>query len=142
MKAALKKDRARTNVLEISELGLMEMTRQRVEESLLSSTVVDCPYCHGRGNVRSALGVSVEIQRQLAAVLRRFRGRKEIPNLQVVVHPTVLDRLRREDEAFLVELEKRCSGRLVFRSDPSKHVEFFAIMNATGGEVLYSRKEE
>ena len=141
MKTALKKDRARTNVLPISELGLMEMTRQRVEESLLSSTVVDCPYCHGRGNVRSALGISVEIQRQLAAVLRRFRGKNVIPNLQVVVHPTVLDRLRREDEAFLVELEKRCNGRLVFRSDPSRHVEFFAILNADGGEILYSRKE-
>jgi len=141
MKAALKKDRARTNVLAISELGLMEMTRQRVAESLLSSTVVDCPYCHGRGSVRSALGVSVEIQRQLAAVLRRFRGRNEIPNLQVVVHPTVLDRLRREDETFLVELEKRCNGRLVFRSDPSRHVEFFAILNAATNEVLYSRKE-
>lgn len=141
MKMALKKDRARTNVLAISELGLMEMTRQRVEESLLSSTVVDCPYCHGRGSVRSALGVSVEIQRQLSAALRRFRGRNEVPNLQVVVHPTVLDRLRREDEVFLVELEKRCNGRLVFRSDPARHVEYFAILNATNGEVLYARKE-
>ncbi len=142
MKTALKKDRARTNVLPISELGLMEMTRQRVEESLLSSSVIDCPYCHGRGNVRSPLGVSVEIQRQLAAALRRYRGRNEIPNLQVVVHPTVLDRLRREDEAFLVELEKRFNGRLVFRSDPSRHVEFFAIVNAGDGSVLYSRKED
>lgn len=142
MKAALKRDRARTNVLTISELGLMEMTRQRVEESLLSSTVTDCPYCHGRGSVRSALGVSVEIQRQLAAVLRRFRGKNTFPNLQVVVHPTVLERLRREDEAFLIELEQRCHGRLVFRSDPARHVEFFAILDAENGDVLYARKED
>ncbi len=141
MKTALKRDRARTNVLAISDLGLMEMTRQRVEESLLSSTVVDCPYCHGRGNVRSALGISVEIQRQLAAVMRRYRGRNEIPNLQVGVHPTVLDRLRREDEAFLVDLEARFKGRLVFRSDPARHVEFFTILNAANGDVLYARKE-
>ncbi|MFU8780568.1 MAG: Rne/Rng family ribonuclease [Kiritimatiellia bacterium] len=141
MKAALKRDRARTNVLPISELGLMEMTRQRVEESLLSSMVIDCPYCHGRGSVRSPLGVSVEIQRQLASVMRRHRGRNAIPNLQIVLHPTVLDRLRREDEDFLVEMENKFNGRLVFRSDPARHVEFFAILNAENNEVLYARKD-
>jgi len=141
MKTALKCDRARTNVLPISELGLMEMTRQRVEESLLSSMVIDCPYCHGRGTVRSPLGVSVEIQRQLASVMRRYQGRNEIPNLQVVLHPTVLDRLRREDEDFLVDMETKFNGRLIFRSDPARHVEFFAILNAENNEVLYARKD-
>ena len=141
MKAALKRDRSRTNLLPISDLGLMEMTRQRAAESILSSMVIDCPYCHGRGTVRSPLGMSVEMQRQLSAVMRRYRGRNEIPDLQVVVHPTVLDRIRREDEAFLVELESRFKGRLVFKSDPSRHVEFFAIINAATNEVLYSRQE-
>jgi ribonuclease G len=141
MKNALKRDRARTNVLPISELGLMEMTRQRAEQSLLSSMVIDCPYCHGRGNVRSPLGMSVEMQRQLSAVLRRYRGRKEVKDLEIVVHPTVLDRLKREDEEFLIELEKRFDGRLVFKSDPSRHVEFFAIVNGSTGEVLYSQRE-
>jgi len=141
MKAALKRDRARTNVLPISDLGLMEMTRQRAEQSILSSMMIDCPYCHGRGNVRSPLGMSVEMQRQLSAVMRRYRGRNEVPDLQIVVHPTVLDRIRREDEAFLVELEARFKGRLVFKSDPSRHVEFFAIINAATNEVLYSRRE-
>ncbi len=141
MKSALKRDRARTNVLPISDLGLMEMTRQRVEESLLSSMVIDCPYCHGRGIVRSPLGMSVEMQRQLSAVMRRYRGRNEMPDLRIVLHPTVLDRIRREDEDFLVELEKRFKGHLVFKSDPSRHVEFFAIINAATNEVLYSRHE-
>jgi len=142
MKNALKRDRARTNVLPISELGLMEMTRQRAEQSLLSSMVIDCPYCHGRGNVRSPLGMSVEMQRQLSAVMRRYRGGKQkMPPLEIVVHPTVLDRIRREDEEFLVELEQRFGGHLVFKSDPSRHVEFFAIINADSGEVLYSQRE-
>lgn len=141
MKTALKRDRARTNVLPISDLGLMEMTRQRAQQSILSSMMIDCPYCRGRGNVRSPLGMSVEMQRQLSAVMRRYRGRNEIPDLQIVVHPTVLDRIRREDEAFLIDLEKRFKGRLVFKSDPSRHVEFFAIINATTNEVLYSRRE-
>ena len=103
--------------------------------------VIDCPYCHGRGNVRSPLGMSVEMQRQLSAVMRRYRGRKEMPDLEIVVHPTVLERIRREDEEFLVELENRFNGRLVFKSDPSRHVEFFAIINAASNDVLYSQRE-
>jgi ribonuclease G len=53
----------------------------------------------------------------------------------------VLERIRREDEEFLVELESRFHGRLVFKSDPSRHVEFFAIINAASNEVLYSQRE-
>jgi ribonuclease G len=139
MKNALRRDRARTNVLPISDLGIMEMTRQRAEESILSSMVTDCPYCHGRGTIKSGLGMSVEIQRQLAAVLRRYRGKNRMPGLQIVVHPTVLDRLRREDEAFLIELESKFSGHLVFKSDPGKHVEYFSICDAETGETLLAR---
>ncbi len=142
MKLLMRRDRARTNVLPISDLGLMEMTRQRAEESILSSMVVDCPYCHGRGSVKSPLGMSVEIQRQLSSVLRRFRGRNEIPNLQITVHPTVLDRMRREDEMFLVEMEKQFHGNLVFKSDRMKHYEFFSITNVETNEVLVSRREQ
>ena len=138
LKAALKRDRARTNVLPISELGLLEMTRQRVEESLLSTMHVDCPYCRGRGTVKAPLGISVEVQRQVAAIMQRMKGRDEAVSLQTVVHPTVLERLRREDEKHLLDLETRFNCKLGFRSDPTKHVEFFLISNATTGEVLYS----
>jgi ribonuclease G len=138
MKAALKRDRARTNVLPISDLGIMEMTRQRVEESILSSMYVDCPYCHGRGAVKSPLGMSVDIQRQTAAVLRKMRNKETGHELQIVVNPTVLERLRREDEEFLIELEKRLHGKMSFKSDSSKHVEFFSISDMETGEVYYS----
>jgi len=138
MKAALKRDKARTNVLPISELGLMEMTRQRVEESLFASTYSPCPYCRGHGVVKSALGVSVELQRQLLAVLRKRDRTKPASGLNIVVHPTVLERLRREDEHFLIDLQSRFEGSLTFKSDPAKHVEFFAISDAATGEILYS----
>ena len=142
MKEALKRDRARVNVLPISDLGIMEMTRQRAEESILSSMIVDCPYCAGRGSVKSALSMSVDIQRQLAALMRKHKQEKEAPSLQVVIHPTVLDRLRREDEEFLLDLEATFEGHLSFKSDPSKHIEFFIIRNAESGEALYSTAEK
>jgi len=141
MKTALRRDRARTNVVPISDLGLMEMTRQRAEEGILSLMMTDCPYCKGRGSVRSPLGISVDIQRQLAAILRRYKGKNKMPGLQIVVHPTVLERLRREDEAFLVELESKFEGHLVFKSAPNRHAEYFAIINAENGETLVSRHE-
>ncbi len=140
MKEALRRDRARTNVLPISELGLLEMTRQRAEESLLSTMNVDCPYCRGRGYVKSPLGMSVDIQRQISAIMRRKRGVTH-RRLQVVVHPTVLDRLRREDEEFLLDIQNRFEGELTFKSDPTKHMEYFAILDIGTGEVLYSSVE-
>jgi ribonuclease G len=142
MKAALKRDRARANVLPISELGIMEMTRQRVEESILSTMYVDCPYCRGRGKVRSPLGMSVDVQRQISAIMRRHKKDGGGLELQIVVHPTVMDRLRREDEEILMGLQERFEGRLTFKSDPAKHVEYFSINNAATGEVLYSSIEK
>src|SRR5262245_43400578 len=55
MKEGLRRDKAKTHVLPISQLGLMEMTRQRHSESVHSAVYVDCPYCKGRGKVKSAL---------------------------------------------------------------------------------------
>jgi ribonuclease G len=137
MKGAVKRDKARTNVLPISELGLMEMTRQRQEESLLSQTFEDCPYCRGHGVIKSALSLSVSIQRQIAGVMRKCRQDGREVDLQILVAPTVLDRLRREDEAMLVELQQQYKGHLSFRSEPLRHPESFAILD-TAGKVLYS----
>ncbi|MBA4388691.1 MAG: ribonuclease E/G [Verrucomicrobia bacterium] len=142
MKASLKRDKARTNVLPISELGIMEMTRQRVEESLLSSMYVDCPYCKGRGTVKSALSMSVELQRQVSAIMRKNRRDGATRELQVVVHPSVMERLRTEDEDALLDIEQKFEGRLSFKSDPTKHLEFFAINNAATGEVLFSSADK
>jgi ribonuclease G len=138
-KDALKRDRARTNVLPISKLGILEMSRQRVEESILSSLYTDCPYCRGRGQVKSALSVSVEIQRYLASVMRRrSRGKGKGGTLRITVHPSVLERLKEKDEQILVELEAKHECRLMFRADPTRHHQGFVITDAETGETLYS----
>ncbi|MBL7077491.1 MAG: Rne/Rng family ribonuclease [Kiritimatiellae bacterium] len=138
MRAALRRDRARTNVLQISDLGIMEMTRQRAEESLLSSVYTECPYCRGRGEVKSGLAMSVELQRQIAAIMRKRTNRGKALKLQVVVHPSVLERLREEDEQVLIELQSRFEGSLSFRSDATRHVESFQIRDAETSDVLYT----
>jgi ribonuclease G len=136
VKEGLRRDRAKTHVLPISQLGLMEMTRQRHSESVRSAVYDDCPYCKGRGKVKSALTMSVEIQRKLAEILKK-RDRDESDfQLKIVVHPSVLTRLRTEDERLITEMEKRYYGKLTFRSDPMLHAEEFRIFNATNNEEL------
>ena len=136
MKDGLRRDKAKTHILPISQLGLMEMTRQRHSESVRAAVYDDCPYCKGRGKVKSAETMSVEIQRKLQEILKK-RSRDESDfQLRIVVHPTVLERLRTEDERLLIELEKRYFGKLSFRADPGMHAEQFKIVNVVTAEEL------
>jgi len=138
MKEGLRRDKAKTHILPISQLGLMEMTRQRHSESVRAAVYDDCPYCKGRGKVKSALTMSVEIQRKLSEILKK-RSRDESDfQLRIVVNPTVLERLRTEDEKHLIEMEKRYFGKLSFRGEPSMHAEQFKIVNVANNEELAS----
>jgi ribonuclease G len=136
VKEGLKRDKAKTHILPISQLGLMEMTRQRHTESVRSAVYDDCPYCKGRGKVKSPLTMSVEIQRKLGEILKRRTRDESDFQLRIVVNPTVLERLRTEDEKLLIEMEKRYFGKLSFRGDPSFHAEQFKIVNAVSNEEL------
>jgi len=137
-KEGLKRDRAKTHILPISQLGLMEMTRQRHTESVRAAVYDDCPYCKGRGKVKSSLTMSVEIQRKLAEILKKRQRDESDFQLRIVVNSTVLDRLRTEDEKLLIELEKRYFGKLSFRADPAFHAEQFKIVNVATNEELAS----
>ena len=138
MRDNLKRDRAKTHILPISQLGLMEMTRQRHTESVRAAVYDDCTNCKGRGKVKSAITMSVEIQRKLGEILKK-RARDESDfQLRIVVHPSILERLRNEDEKLLIEMEKRYFGKLSFRGDTSLHAEQFKIFNAANNEELIS----
>jgi len=136
MRDRLRRDKARTHVLQISQLGLMEMTRQRAQESLSSSMYVTCPHCNGRGIIKSPMSLSVELQRSLHAVMKKHLSTTH--EFRIIVHPDLLDRLRKEDEELLVDIERRYQGRLSFRADPAFHQEKFVITNAETGEELKS----
>ncbi len=136
MKDGLRRDKAKTHILPISQLGLMEMTRQRHSESVHAAVYDECPYCKGRGKVKSVLTMSVEIQRKLGEILKK-RSRDESDfQLRIVVHPTILERLRNEDEKHLIEMEKRYFGKLSFRADPALHAELFKIVNVATNEEM------
>jgi ribonuclease G len=134
MKERLKRDKAKTHVLPLSALGLMEMTRQRAQESLSDSIYENCPYCQGRGVVKTSMTTSVELHRTLNTVMRKYQD--TVHEFRVILNPDVLKRLKEEDEEFLVELERRYAGRLAFRGDPTYHHEKFVITDANNGAEL------
>ncbi|HEY1771111.1 MAG TPA: Rne/Rng family ribonuclease [Chthoniobacterales bacterium] len=134
MRDRLKRDKAKTHVLPISALGLMEMTRQRAQESLSDSIYTNCPYCEGRGMVKTTMSTSVEVHRALNCVMRKYQD--SIHEFRVILNPDVLKRLREEDEELLVELERRYASKLMFRADPTFHHEKFILTDATTGAEL------
>ena len=139
LKEALRRDRARTNVLDISELGLLEMSRQRQDSSILSQLTSTCPYCQGHGLVKSPMAVSIEIQRQLAHLLKRAEAEKKPFEPKIVIAPQVMQRLRTEDSEILARLQKDFDTRLTFVSELHRHPEAFSILDAATSQVLYSQ---
>ncbi len=128
MRERLKNDKAKTQILQISPLGLMEMTRQRLHESLNITVNEPCHFCQGRGMVKSAESMSVELQRRINSIL----GRGDTPGreLLAIVHPDVMERLRTHDGELFVELERRHNARLTFRSDATYYREQVVIADA------------
>ena len=139
LKDALKRDRARTNVLDISELGLLEMSRQRQDSSILSQLTSTCPYCQGHGLVKSPMAISIEIQRKLVSLLRKSEIEKKPFEPKIVIAPQVMQRLRTEDSKILADLQNAYNTRLTFVSELHRHPESFSILDAATSEVVYSQ---
>ncbi len=143
MRREMEDDKAKNHILPISQLGIMQMTRQRQEVSIGTGLYTGCPYCNGRGIVKSPRTISVEIQRQITSILRRLKPKLEENGqaengltIRVMLNPTVLERLRSEDESLLVDIERLYDVKLSFRADVSYHMENFRLVNAVTGEEL------
>ena len=139
LKEHLAKDRARTRAYPISPLGLLEMTRQRENESLESSTFDNCPYCKGRGLVKSTTSMSVEIQRKLNEVLaKRKRNNllKPAHPFKITANPKILERFKNEDKKVLQGIEDDYNVRISLQPDPSFHIEEYKLHDAASGMEL------
>src|SRR5262245_2353008 len=100
---ALSRDRARTNVTKISELGLVEMTRKRTRESLVQVLTEPCPTCEGSGVVKSVVTVAYEILREV----RRSGTLVDNEKIEIECAPRVADLLSKQERDYLDHLEKR-----------------------------------
>ena len=124
LRDAMRRDKAKSNILKISELGLIEMTRKRTRESLMRILADTCPYCEGKGYIRSEKTVCADIYRALAKELPTLRDRK----ITVNVHPAIADRLYDEEREAIETLEKKFKKRITVRKK-DLHREQFEIEN-------------
>ena len=128
LQEALRQDKAKTNILKISELGLVEMTRKRTRENLVQTLCEPCAYCEGRGYVLSGESVAFKVLREIRKDLPRFRGRK----IALAVHARVAEQLLRE-RASLRVLEQDLGREIEVRARPGMHQEQFEITALEAG---------
>lgn len=119
----IKKDRSKTKILQISEFGLVEMTRKRVRQSLERSLTQACPYCSGSGRIKSNVTIILEIWRYLT----KQRDTNEGGDVIVRVNPEVYATLQQELKMF-EEVERIHNTHLVFKPDDNLHHEQFDVM--------------
>jgi ribonuclease G len=127
---ALREDKAKVNVLKISELGLVEMTRKRTRESLQQQLCDPCPTCEGKGYLQSGRTISHKVLRELPKATQYLHG----SILHVRCHPNVAQILGEESIDSLLEMQERLGRRIVIDPQGSLHPEQFEILSA--GERL------
>jgi ribonuclease G len=129
MRTHLGRDRARTKAFAVSELGLIEMTRQRVRPSLWHSMTAECPACGGTGRVFTPEVIARRLERTLKRAGRERRERQ----LAVRVHPEVALYLLEEEPKLIHTLGKMTGLELELRDDPMMRVDEFRLMSRPGG---------
>ncbi len=129
LRTHLGRDRARTKALAVSELGLVEMTRQRVRPSLWHSMTTDCPTCAGTGRVFTPEVVS----RRLERALRRAGHERRERQLTVRLHPEVALYLLEEEPRLLQSLTKMTGVDIELRDDPMMRLDEFRLMSRPAG---------
>lgn len=124
MEDALRHDRARTNLLKISDLGLIEMTRKRVQEDLVSSISQTCPYCMGTGTIRDTQTVVYDILREIKRIQTR---NKRTDSIFVNTNPEVADMLYSLELSTIEILEKDFDLRVVVRALGHYHIQQYEV---------------
>jgi ribonuclease G len=121
----LQKDRARTHVVSMSTLGLVEMTRKRTRPSLIKTLCDPCSYCDGKGHVKKKSTVASEIFRELERDLISRRNQKE--SVVVHCHIEVVDWIYEVESHALDHLEKKLGRTIAFKVEPNYHIEQYEV---------------
>lgn len=125
LQESIKKDKAKTNILELTELGLVEMTRKRVKQSLVKELCQTCPYCEGRGVILSELTTGLKVLRQL----KRVAIQTPEKDLLVLVHPAIAAYLVQGDGHRVRHMEQKYGLKLQIQDDYHVHREDFRILS-------------
>jgi ribonuclease G len=131
----LSKDRARTKAFQVSELGLIEMTRQRVRPSLYQMQTAPCPTCAGSGRIFTPETVVRRIER----AVRRVRAEGKERSMIVRVHPEVALYILEQEPGFLRRVERENQLALTLRDDPLMYQDRFRLVSAVSNQDFTQR---
>lgn len=130
LRQELSRDLARTTIVSMSDLGLVEMTRKRIRPSLVSTLCEPCPYCEGNGYVKRSSTVAQEIFQALEREAQRSPDEKS--SVVIHCHRDVADWIYSEGQEALESIEQRLARSIVLRVEPNYHVEQFELSGSLG----------
>ena len=115
---------SRSKVLNLSDFGLVEITRKRARANLERVLTVACPDCGGRGRVKSAMTICLDVRREVMRERHRFANREVV----IEAHPSVEEALRDEEHGVLAELEQLLGRKISVRGSEAMQREKFEIL--------------
>ncbi len=135
LQACLKHDRAKTTISEISELGMIEMTRKRVKHNLIKALSQPCPYCEGGGMVRSVTTMTFDTLRRLHSLFCASKEKRVI----LQVHPDVARRLRTENKDMLAAIAKDFDREVAIESVSDFHIHDVKMLSAKSRQEVSAK---
>jgi len=126
VQAEFGRDKARSHVLPISALGIMQITRQRHKESMLSQLYSHCPYCGGEGVLKSSWNLAMRMQREILSQLFCLRGQDV--KFKIILNPYLKNYILTQCAKDFSDLEEKFPVKLNFQEDNNLHVENFKII--------------
>jgi ribonuclease G len=135
LRKSLDEDRTKTFVVEISPLGLVEMTRQNITEGVREIMTKPCPTCHGDGVVKSEETIAIEFERRLAEAA----ARSSADALLVQMNPRVSAEFTRDGARALAALEERTGKWFVFEGSEGLPLDHFVVLLESNREQVLER---
>ncbi len=120
---AVSTDKAKTNILKISDLGLVEMSRERTREALSRVLCEPCAYCEGKGYVKSPTTICYEIFREV----RRLSPSESEKKIVVSAHPTIVGTLQEQEHHGIDAIERSHHKKIILKADANFHIEQYDI---------------
>jgi Rne/Rng family ribonuclease len=120
----LKKDRSPSKAVQVSEFGLIVVTRKRVKQSLERLLTEPCPYCNGTGIVKSTATICFDILTEMKKLSADLNGH----GVLLRVNPDIGKALREEESAILRDIERAVGRKITIKPDPALHHEQFDVM--------------
>jgi len=132
LKECMKEDSAKCRILSMSEFGLVEMTRQRSRGSLSQMLFTSCPYCSGRGVVKTYDSISIEIERNLKKAIQH----KQQFGIKVVAHPQQLQHMCEDDKEYLTDMADKLNAQVEWDTNDTLHLNDFYFVSTINNEVI------